>query len=200
MQGPGSGLCVLSRARYNVPVMEFRSTSNAVLPDGMRLLGKSCAGRSPGEIAPVSCTEFARFVRSEAAFGLVAADWTVSGVQSWLAGKIMEENGFRLEDAFGRLEAVDCLVPRRKDQSRIACVALAASDPGATRRRILNGRGRCSFQNGLGDENEAFAEAGRKPAGATRPEAARRLGADPAGEGVRLGPGTAEEAGEELAP
>ena len=147
----------------------------------MRLLGMNRVGLSPGEIAPVSYTEFARFVRPEAAFGLVAADWTMFGVQSRFTGKIMEENEFRLEDAFEWLEAVDRLVSWQKDQSRIACVALAASNLGAAMWRILNERGCCSFQNELGDENEAFAEVGRKLMDAMRPEAARRLEADLAG-------------------
>lgn len=162
------------------------------------LLGMNRAGLSPGEIVSVSCTEFARFVRPEAAFGL-AADWTAFGVQFWLTGKVMEENEFRLEDAFEWPEAAGCLVPRRKDQSGMACAALAASSLGAAAWRILSERGCCSFPDEPGDENEAFAEAGRKLTGAAGPEAARRLEADLAGEGVRLGPGTAEEAGEELA-
>lgn len=162
--------------------MEFGSTSDVVLPDSARLLGKSCVGRSPGEIAPASYAEFARFVRSEAdVCGLVMADWTVSGVRFWLSGNIREENAFRPEGAFRRLKAVDCLMPRRKDLSRTACVTLAASSLGAARRRISDERGRCSFQNEPGDENGAFTEARRKLTGATGPEAARRLEADLAG-------------------
>lgn len=161
--------------------MEFRSTSNAVLPDSMRLLGKSCVGLSPGEIASVSYAEFARFVRSEAAFGLVAADWTMFGVQFWFTGKIMEENEFRPEDAFGWLKAVDYLMSWQKDLSRIACVTLAASNLGTTMWRILNKWGYCSFQNELRDENKAFMETGRKLMDTMRPEAVRRLEADLAG-------------------
>lgn len=109
------------------------------------------------------------------------SDWTMSGVQSWFTGNIFEENAFRLEDAFRRLKAVDCLMPRQKDLSRIACVTLAASNLGVTQWRILNKWGYCSFQNEPGDENEAFMEAGRKLMNTMRPEAARRLEADLAG-------------------
>lgn len=147
----------------------------------MRLLGKSCVGLFPGEIASVSYAEFARFVRSEAAFGLVAADWTTSGVQFWFTGRIMEENGFRPEDAFGWMKAVDYLMSWQKDQSRIACVTLAASNLGVTQWRILNKWGYCSFQNELRDENEAFSEAGRRLLDTMRPESTRRLEADLAG-------------------
>lgn len=157
--------------------MEFRSTSNVILPDGIRLLGKSCIGLSPGEIASVSSGEFARFVRFEAdVCGLVMSDWTTSGVQFWFTGN--KENVFRLEDAFRWLKAVDYLMSWQKDLSRIACVTLAASNLGVTQWRILNKWGYCSFQNELRDENEAFMEVGRKLMDTMRPEAVRRLEAD----------------------
>lgn len=147
----------------------------------MRLLGKSCVGLSPGEIASVSSGEFIRFARLEAAFGLVAADWTTSGVQFWFTGRILEENGFQLKDAFGWMKAIDYLMSWQKDLSRIACVTLAASNLGVTQWRILNKWGYCSFQNEMRDEEEAFMETGRRLLDTMRPEAVRRLEADLAG-------------------
>ena len=166
--------------------MEFRSASNVVLPDYLRNLGQNCVGLSPGEIASVSYGKFARFVRFEAGVaGLFAADWTTSGVQFiWFAKNAQEEeNEFGVEDAFGWMKAVDYLMSWQKDQSRIACVTLAASSLGTTMWRILNKWGYCSFHNELRDEEEAFREVGRKLLDTMRPEAVRKLEADLAGRG-----------------
>lgn len=105
----------------------------------MRLHEKNCVGLSPGEIASVSSGEFMWFVRFEAdVAGLFVADWTTARVQFWFMGRILEENGFQLKDAFRWMKAIDYLMSWQKDLSRIVCVTLSASNMGTTIWRILN--------------------------------------------------------------